>query len=110
LFAGTQASTPAASFWLYDHVWPQNGMCLDRHARSNGCIVDGCVEEGCPPWDNNEEFFGTGGKANFCADDYTWIVADAENFYFAWRDCSDYCYPPGGSRRDANIRFAKIRR
>ena len=51
------------------------------------------------------------GSKHFCADDYSWTVAD--NNYFAWCGRSLSCLLPydGSSyqRADANIRFAKIR-
>ena len=97
LFAGT--ISPSAP-WNYDAVWCQGNVCM---ATNNASYRAQCDQDYTTPTVYE----------HFCADDYTWTVADNNYFYFAWCDRSLSCVLPygGGSylRADANIRFAKIR-
>jgi len=45
-------------------------------------------------------------RIHFCADDYTWSVADSNYFYFAWCDRSRKYQ---NTRPDADINLAKIK-
>ena len=106
LFAGTSTSTSPASYWLYDPVWAQNGVCLDGNAVFGG-LYDGTF---CPPGMDGPLPGGTGPLyANFCADDYTWAAGDNSFFYFAW--CDRFRTNGSGqmTRHDADVKFAKIR-
>jgi len=49
------------------------------------------------------------GYVNFCADDYTWAVADSNYFYFAWSDRSESSGTAPNTRPDADIKLAKVR-
>jgi hypothetical protein len=101
LFPGTLASTPSDKPWLFDHVWTQEGVCLDTSAR---------VMFPCPP-DPPFTTFDT--YRNFCADDYTWATADSTYFYFAWCDRSETCTITFDgvprTRADPNVWLARIR-
>lgn len=100
LFAGTADSTPPQNWWMYDHVWVQDGVCLNLQ---NATVIVP-VPSSCP---DDSEF--SGGYASFMADDYTWVSSDGSFFYFAWCDRSDTYSTSQGTRRDPNIRFGKIR-
>ncbi len=50
-----------------------------------------------------------GGYEHFCADDYTWSVADSDYFYFAWCDRSRTNGTLPYVRPDADAKIAIIR-
>ena len=94
LFPGTVESTPPQNWWMYDHVWTQQDVCLDVNATVTGC----------PGFYTTQPFT----YEHFMADDYTWAGGDETYFYFAWCDRSDP-YSGQFSRPDPNIRLAKIK-
>lgn len=97
LFPGTTTSTPSCDTWRYDHVWAQAGVCLDENARVSECP---------PSLECTHPTVTT--YQHFMADDYTWATADGSYFYFAWCDRWDYFGSGQQTRRDPNIRIAKI--
>ena len=101
LYCGTTNSTPSSKPWMFDPVWAQTGVWLDRSAR----VVD--------PSSTNAVHETTPTYANFTADDYTWSAADGSYYYFVWRDCSDVCtnswMGTNYIRADPNIRFGRIK-
>jgi hypothetical protein len=97
LFPGTTASTPPCDTWKYDHVWAQAGVCLDENAK---------VFE-CPPSpDCSHLTLAT--YQHFMADDYTWAASDDTYFYYACCDRVETFGSGQQTRRDPNIRLAKI--
>ena len=66
-----------------------------------------------PLFNDPLDYFTTEAYKNFCADDYTWTVADNTYFYFAWCDRSLPSWfqfsQTWYQRPDVNISFAKIR-
>ena len=108
LFAGTITSTPAAATWKYDHVWIQEGVCLNNFgvvARDD----DGVAITDDWECDDVGGAFTLSFYQHFMADDYTWTAADDTYFYYAWCDRSDSFGTGTQSRPDANVRFAKIK-
>lgn len=108
LFAGTTNTTPATATWKYDHVWIQEGVCLNNFG------VVARDDDGVAITDDYE-CYDAGGVftlsfyQHFMADDYIWTAADDTYFYYAWCDRSDSFGAGVQSRPDANVRFAKIK-
>ena len=102
LFAGTIGSSPPSEPWRCDAVWPQGSVYMTRSNASYN-----------PLFNDPLNFITNDGYKNFCADDYTWTVADNTYFYFAWCDRSLPSWfqfnQTWYQRPDANISFAKIR-
>ena len=59
---------------------------------------------------NLNQGYGTFSEyVHFCADDYTWVSADSNFFYFAWCDRTRTFGTPPNSRPDADVKFAKTK-
>jgi hypothetical protein len=102
LFAGTTA--PQQGGWAYDPVFPQACVCLNSYAKYDGFDLN-CAGSGCSGGDLETAIPNN----HFSADDYTWVSADGNNFYFAWRDCSRTFGTAPNIRPDADVKFAKIK-
>ena len=92
LFAGTQPTNG----WLFDPVWPQEGMYLDTTA--SFCASPGVFDGGT-----------LATYVHFMADDYTWASSDATFFYYAWCDRSETYNSWTNTRPDVNIRLGKVK-
>jgi len=104
LFCGSRDSTPAQAPWLFDPVFSPNYVCLDNVY----ALYDGYYSQFtfCT---NSADYQVSGGYEHFCADDYTWAVADSDYFYFAWCDRSRTNGTPPYVRPDADVKLAKIK-
>jgi len=109
LFPGTTNTTPAQDPWLFDGALTTEWVCLDSNPVPNGYYVATNFPL-CPAWGNNVAGVWTlDPYLHFCADDYTWSLADSSYFYFAWCDRSLTNGTPPHARPDADVKFAKIK-
>jgi hypothetical protein len=88
---------------VFEPVWPPAGACVDTNdvyqGQYNGSLCPGGFGGPFPLGTDNY-------YANFCADDYTWCLADSNYFYFAW---CDRARKYQNTRPDADINLAKIK-
>ena len=103
VFAGTVAVSN--NVWTFDPVWPPAGVCVDTNDVYQGPW--GGQGTFCPAGIFGQFPGGTGNEyVHFCADDYTWSVANSNYFYFAWCDRTRTYQ---NTRSDADVKFAKIK-